>query len=888
MEEVKVPEGKPIRLLEWLIKEDDLVKFGVPLVVCRHIQDPSSEIKTKEIQLRSKNVGRVKKILFQVGQVATPGSILVELERCSHPVVMKDMCADCGQDLRLEKEQSTDKCATVSMVPNIPELRISEQQAEELGNQDKARLHKMRKLVLLVDLDQTLIHTTQNQLFSSLCKNNEDFYTFQLQKNEPTLYTKLRPHCRDFLEEIAKHFELQIVTFGSRQYAHKIAEFIDPQGKYFAHRILSRDECINPMRKSGNLRHLFPCGDSMVCVIDDRDDVWSTIPNLVLVKKYSYFPGSGDINSPDKFETKLQASKDGGKNGSTGSPRKRKSGEESGDPSHSCKMMKTSNHESCDKVDDVKKTTSSTNVEEIHKDSNQSEKSQSANENDEGKVVTSNKSMRFGGANEATQEDFSQQPSASKKLQKSENLTQSSNLSSSATSNGVENDVCNISNEKDPTIDNSIDCVDDEKRKIIGEEVPSKDQEKTIEDEDQPTSAPTRASDEEDDKNKEKLLQTGEDEVPPSTSGFNKEPKDVHDNDDYLKYLQDVLVQVHATYYEAYDKFVGGDLKHPPDIRGIVPFLRSKVLYGCYIVLTAVIPNNFKVHQHKAHVVARQLGATIDEKVTERTTHLVCGKKGTAKYQQAAKMGSVKFVAIDWLWACSERWEKVAEALFPVAKRNESNSRCSSREGTPPVARAQNDDSNNPSLRTYDPTTGKLVKKTKDPRYAMIAEERKKQDRRGPLYSSLKDPDVVIPLQIPIKLVTSFPESVTSHPEEGETSASAVRSRKPSMAEVMSFGYSLSTSDIEDMDKEVDDVLSSDDENNLGTIVDHVTSSSSDDSQPYPSGVTKGEFDTIDNDSTPDNDDSSSSSEEEFDHMADLLDHEMHYDEDNSDLDSLD
>ena len=26
-----------------------------------------------------------------------------------------------------EKEQSTDKCATVSMVPNIPELRISEQ-----------------------------------------------------------------------------------------------------------------------------------------------------------------------------------------------------------------------------------------------------------------------------------------------------------------------------------------------------------------------------------------------------------------------------------------------------------------------------------------------------------------------------------------------------------------------------------------------------------------------------------------------------------------------------------------------------------------------------------------------------------------------------------------
>ena len=29
----------------------------------------------------------------------------------------------------------------------------------------------------------------------------------------------------------------------------------------------------------------------MVCIIDDRDDVWNAAPNLVLVKKYSYFPG---------------------------------------------------------------------------------------------------------------------------------------------------------------------------------------------------------------------------------------------------------------------------------------------------------------------------------------------------------------------------------------------------------------------------------------------------------------------------------------------------------------------------------------------------------------------------------------------------------------------
>lgn len=46
------------------------------------------------------------------------------------------------------------------------------------------------------------------------------------------------------------------------------------------------------------LRDLFPCGDSMVCIIDDREDVWKFAPNLITVKKYVYFQGIGDINAP--------------------------------------------------------------------------------------------------------------------------------------------------------------------------------------------------------------------------------------------------------------------------------------------------------------------------------------------------------------------------------------------------------------------------------------------------------------------------------------------------------------------------------------------------------------------------------------------------------------
>ena len=73
MEEVKVPEGKPIRILEWLVKINDWIKYGKPVMIYRHIEDPSTGIKTKELQLKSRHVGRVKNLCLEKGQVATPG-----------------------------------------------------------------------------------------------------------------------------------------------------------------------------------------------------------------------------------------------------------------------------------------------------------------------------------------------------------------------------------------------------------------------------------------------------------------------------------------------------------------------------------------------------------------------------------------------------------------------------------------------------------------------------------------------------------------------------------------------------------------------------------------------------------------------------------------------
>ena len=74
------------------------------------------------------------------------------------------------------------------------------------------RLHRTRKLVLLVDLDQTIIHTTQHRP-KKLTKNT---ISFQLTENEPWLWTRLRPNCCEFIRGMSKLYEMHIGKEDSR------------------------------------------------------------------------------------------------------------------------------------------------------------------------------------------------------------------------------------------------------------------------------------------------------------------------------------------------------------------------------------------------------------------------------------------------------------------------------------------------------------------------------------------------------------------------------------------------------------------------------------------------------------------------------------------------
>lgn len=99
-------------------------------------------------------------------------------------------------------------------------------------------------------------------------------------------------------------YELHIYTMGSRSYAIQVAAVLDPTKEYFQDRILSRDDSGSNSVKS--IERLFPCDQSMVVVVDDRADVWQWSPNLLRVKPFHYFVGTGDINQPLGANDELQ------------------------------------------------------------------------------------------------------------------------------------------------------------------------------------------------------------------------------------------------------------------------------------------------------------------------------------------------------------------------------------------------------------------------------------------------------------------------------------------------------------------------------------------------------------------------------------------------------
>uniref|UniRef100_A0A3B0N7P6 protein-serine/threonine phosphatase n=1 Tax=Theileria annulata TaxID=5874 RepID=A0A3B0N7P6_THEAN len=154
------------------------------------------------------------------------------------------------------------------------------------------------KLVLLLDLDNTLLHTASQSRLDMLNIDTSDFvdslgdpelYTFTLPNfANVNYYMKLRPCIREFLQILSLYYEMSIYTNATKEYADVVISILDPDRSLFMDRIVARNS-VDEKDLLKSASRLYPDLDTrFILAFDDRRDVWSDIPHKQVVRAEHY------------------------------------------------------------------------------------------------------------------------------------------------------------------------------------------------------------------------------------------------------------------------------------------------------------------------------------------------------------------------------------------------------------------------------------------------------------------------------------------------------------------------------------------------------------------------------------------------------------------------
>ncbi|KAI8002046.1 CTD small phosphatase-like protein 2 [Camellia lanceoleosa] len=97
---------------------------------------------------------------------------------------------------------------------------------------------KMKSTTLVLDLDETLVHSTLEH-----CEDADFSFPVFFNMKEHTVYVKQRPYLQMFLERVAEMFEIVVFTASQSIYAEQLLDILDPDRKLISRRAY-RESCI--------------------------------------------------------------------------------------------------------------------------------------------------------------------------------------------------------------------------------------------------------------------------------------------------------------------------------------------------------------------------------------------------------------------------------------------------------------------------------------------------------------------------------------------------------------------------------------------------------------------------------------------------------------------
>ena len=141
-----------------------------------------------------------------------------------------------------------------------------------------------KKKLAIFDLDETLAHSE----FKNIDKAQNIITVKPPSKKEVKIGLNIRPHLKEALDLIKKHYFIIVYTASDRSYADPVLNFIDPNNDYFQYR-LYRSHCIYSKVKDDDKIKLYIKDLSIFKNIDLKDMV--IIDNSIL--SYAYHLNNG-------------------------------------------------------------------------------------------------------------------------------------------------------------------------------------------------------------------------------------------------------------------------------------------------------------------------------------------------------------------------------------------------------------------------------------------------------------------------------------------------------------------------------------------------------------------------------------------------------------------
>jgi hypothetical protein len=258
------PHAVACRVIQWHVSVGSPVSKDQPLVSYDTVPTSGRYL------LRAPMLGNLAGPLAPDGVAIPPGSVIGRVTECDHSMVFGDMCSHCRQVIA-SSTLSTRKAVVQGGKDNT--VMVSASHYETQSSANTLRLWQSRKLVLVLDIDHTLLHAigdsespwtpsafdhldlpllpsaatsfgfshgaaskSTNQLERMdprarlLYSHWTDTHSFAVAhpKGAPSagrfdaMHVRLRPDVRHFLSTMAPLFDLYICTAGNRAYAEQV------------------------------------------------------------------------------------------------------------------------------------------------------------------------------------------------------------------------------------------------------------------------------------------------------------------------------------------------------------------------------------------------------------------------------------------------------------------------------------------------------------------------------------------------------------------------------------------------------------------------------------------------------------------------------------------